>query len=333
MEKKIKLAKAKMLELYKTMVKIRVFEQTAVKLFTSGLLPGFLHPSIGQEAVAAGVCACLHKNDYITSTHRGHGHAIAKGVDIKKIMAELFGKREGLCKGKGGSMHIADFSLGIIGANGIVGGGIPIATGVGLSILLRKTKQVVVCFFGDGASNQGTFHEGLNLASIWKLPVIFLCENNLYALSTSQSKSENIKEISIRAISYGIPGVTVDGNDVLAVCKETLRACKRAHEGNGPTLLECRTYRRLGHYVGDPASYRPKEEEKAWKEKDPIETFERHLLAEQILNEEKIKAIWQKFEEEVEEAVEYAKQCDNPSPEEALEDVYTKNEVENWQEK
>ena len=226
-----------MVELFEKMVTIRLFEEKIVDLYARGLVPGLAHLYVGEEAVATGVCANLRKEDYITSTHRGHGHVIAKGAELKFMMAELFGKKTGYCKGKGGSMHIADVDLGILGANGIAGGGIPIAVGAALSAKLRKTDQVTACFFGDGSSNNGTFHEGLNFASVHRLPVVFICENNLYGISTSQVRHQAIQDISIRAIAYNIPGITVDGNDVLAVYEASGTAIQRARAGEGPTLV------------------------------------------------------------------------------------------------
>ena len=257
--------------LYASMYKIRRFEQEAVKLFHNKELPGWLHSYIGEEAVAVGVCASLNRDDYITSTHRGHGHCIAKGADLKRMMAELYGKETGYCKGKGGSMHIADFSIGILGANGIVGGGIPIATGTALASQYLEDGRVTVCFFGDGASNQGGFHESLNLASLWKLPVVYVCENNLYAETTPQADHQPIRDIADRAKSYNMPGVIVDGNDVFAVYEKANKAVERARAGRGPTLIECKTYRYRGHWEGDPEVYRTKEEVKEWKKRSPKE--------------------------------------------------------------
>ncbi|MFQ6111978.1 MAG: thiamine pyrophosphate-dependent dehydrogenase E1 component subunit alpha, partial [Nitrospinota bacterium] len=259
-------------KIFETMLRIRMFEEKAVDLFQHGFMPGFLHVCIGQEAIAAGVCAALRPDDHIISTHRGHGHIIAKGGDYRYMMAELYAKRTGYCKGKGGSIHIADMDLGILGANGIVGGGIPIANGAALAFKLKKTGQVLVCFFGDGASNQGSFHEGLNLASTWHLPVVFICENNQYAESTPQKVHQHITDISCRAEAYDIPGVSVDGNDAVAVYEAASEAVERARQpGEHPTLIECKTYRHMGHYIGDPGTlYRSDEEVAEWKKRDPI---------------------------------------------------------------
>ncbi|MCD6240011.1 pyruvate dehydrogenase (acetyl-transferring) E1 component subunit alpha [Candidatus Bathyarchaeota archaeon] len=312
----------KLIEMYRKMLEIRQFEEKVYELYGQNLVPGTIHLYAGQEAVAVGVCANLRREDYIVSTHRGHGHCIAKGADLKRVMAEILGKKTGYCKGKGGSMHIADFSVGILGATGVVGAGIPIAVGAGLSIKLRGTDQVVACFFGDGASNQGTFHEGINMAAIWKLPVLFVCENNLYAMGTRQSRVMLIEKISERAAAYGIPGVTVDGNDVLAVYEAAREAVERAKKGEGPTLIECRTYRHKGHSRMDPATYRPKEEVEYWLKKDPIPRFKSKLLEMGILTEEEAKGIEEQVSREIEEAVKFALESPYPEPEEALKDVY-----------
>ncbi|MBE3579468.1 MAG: pyruvate dehydrogenase (acetyl-transferring) E1 component subunit alpha [Caldanaerobacter subterraneus] len=312
-----------LLDMYTRMVKIRKFEERVAELFAQGKVLGFVHLYIGEEAVAVGVCENLKEEDYITSTHRGHGHLIAKGGDLKYMMAELFGKETGYCKGKGGSMHIADATKGILGANGIVGGGFPIAAGAALSAKMRGTDQVSVCFFGDGASNQATFHEALNIASIWKLPVVFVCENNLYGISMRQDRHQAIKDIADRAVGYGIPGVTVDGNDVLAVYEVAKEAINRARNGAGPTLVECKTYRYKGHFEGDPTVYRPKEEVEEWLAKDPILRLTRYILDNDITSEKELKDIEAKIIEEVEEAVKFAEESPYPKEEAAVEDVYT----------
>jgi len=316
------LEKAKMTEMYQKMLEIRYFEEKVFELYGQNLVPGTIHLYAGQEAVAVGVCANLRKDDYITSTHRGHGHCIAKGAELGKIMAEILGKKTGYCKGKGGSMHIADFSLGMLGATAVVGAGIPIAAGAGLSIKLRGTSQVVACFFGEGASNQGTFHEGTNMASVWKLPVVFVCENNLYAMGTRQSRVMAIENVADRAVAYGIPGVVVDGNDVLAVYEAAHEAVKRAREGKGPTLIECKTYRHKGHSRVDPAAYRPKEEVEDWLKKDPIPRFRTKLLEQKVLTEAEANKIEKEAVANVESAVKFALESPHPTPEEALEDVY-----------
>jgi len=304
------------------MLEIRFFEEKVFDLYAQNLVPGTIHLYLGEEAVAVGVCSLLRKDDYITSTHRGHGHCIAKGAELKRTMAEILGKKTGYCNGKGGSMHIADFSIGMLGATAVVGAGLPIAVGAGLSAKLRKTDQVVACFFGEGASNQGTFHESINMASIWKLPVIFVCENNLYAMGTRQSTVMAIENVADRAVAYGIPGVVVDGNDVSAVYEATQRAVERARKGEGPTLIECKTYRHKGHSRVDPAKYRPKEEVEEWLAKDPIKRFKEKLLQTNTLTEAEIQQIEKEVSDEIEEAVKFAMESPYPAPEEALEDVY-----------
>lgn len=311
-----------LLEMYRTMETIRQFEWKSVELFKAGELAGFLHLYIGEEAVATGVCSLLNKDDYITSTHRGHGHIIAKGAEMNKMMAELFGKVTGYCRGKGGSMHIMDRNLGILGANGIVGGGIPIATGAALSSKLRKSKQVTVCFFGDGASNQGSFHEALNFASVFKLPIVYVCENNLYADSTPQKHHQNIKDISVRAKSYDIFSDTVDGNDVIEVYNKAKIAVERARNGEGPTLIEAKTYRWLGHSIGDAGVYRTKEEVEEWKLKDPIVRFKKLLLENKIATEKEFNEISKTIEADLEKAVEYGRSSEEPALEVALQDVF-----------
>ena len=308
--------------MYRKMFEIRSFEEKVFELYAQNMVPGTIHLYAGEEAVAVGVCSNLRKDDYITSTHRGHGHCIAKGADPKRIMAEILGKKTGYCKGKGGSMHIANFKVGMLGATAVVGAGIPIAMGAGLSIKLRGTDQVVACFFGEGASNQGTFHEGINMTAIWKLPVIFVCENNLYAMGTRQSRVMLIENIADRAASYGIPGVTVDGNDVLAVYEAAREAVERARRGEGPTLIECKTYRHKGHSRVDPAKYRPKEEVEEWLRKDPIKRLREKLLQTNVLAEEEIQRVEEEVSAEIEEAVKFAVESPYPAPEEALEDVY-----------
>ncbi|KUK14416.1 MAG: acetoin:2,6-dichlorophenolindophenol oxidoreductase subunit alpha [bacterium] len=310
------------INMYTSMLRIRRFEEKVVELFAQGKIPGFVHSYIGEEAVAVGACSALEPTDYITSTHRGHGHLIAKGGDLKYMMAELYGKKTGYCKGKGGSMHIADVDLGILGANGIVGAGLPIATGAALSSHLQKNGRVALCFFSDGASNRGTFHESLNMASIWKLPVIFLCENNMYGISMPQRKGMAIDDIADRASAYGIPGVVVDGNDVIAVYEAVKEAVSRARAGGGPTLIEAKTARWRGHFEGDPQIYRTQEEIEEWRKKCPIKRFEEKLLKMGVLDEAKIREIEEMIAKEVEEAVRFAEESPYPEPEEALEDVY-----------
>jgi TPP-dependent pyruvate/acetoin dehydrogenase alpha subunit len=308
--------------MYRRMLLIRVFETRASEEFAKGNINGHIHTYAGEEGVAVGACTNLRNNDLITSTHRGHGHCIAKGGDVKFMMAELFGRRTGYCKGKGGSLHIADVSIGILGANGIVGAGIPIACGGGVSAQIRGTDQVCISFFGDGASNQGTFHESLNLASIWRLPVVFIAENNQYAQTTPQKYHMNVKSISERASAYGLPGVTVDGNDVMAVYETVHEAVRRARTGAGPTLVECMTYRLRGHYEGENMGYRTQDEVDDWKKRDPILRFVQQIVKMNILTEEETKKIEESVRKEVEDAVKFAKESPWPEPEEALEDVY-----------
>lgn len=317
------LTQEKMTALYTCMLKIRLFEEKVAELFAAGKIPGFVHLYIGEEAVASGVCASLHQQDYITSTHRGHGHLIAKGGDLKLMMAELLGKKTGYCKGKGGSMHIADLELGIMGANGIVGGGPPLAAGAALAAQYRGTDYVAVCFFGDGAANQGTTHEAMNLASCWKLPVVFINENNLYGISCCTANSMCISDIADRAAAYDMPGVMVDGNDVVAVHEAAAEAIRRARLGEGPSLIECKTYRHRGHFEGDPCVYRSDEEVEEWKEKDPIIRFEQKLLEMELTSPESLAAIRQSITTELTAAVQFAEDSPLPAPSELLEDVYT----------
>ncbi|MBD3229264.1 MAG: pyruvate dehydrogenase (acetyl-transferring) E1 component subunit alpha [Candidatus Lokiarchaeota archaeon] len=314
---------SQLLELFEIMYKIRQFELTAYDLLGQNMIPGTLHTYAGEEAVATGVCYNLKLDDYVSSTHRGHGHCIAKGADINKMMAELFGRETGYCKGKGGSMHIADFKIGMLGANGIVAGGIPLAVGAGLSCKLKYPGRVSVAFFGDGASNQGTFHESINLAAAWELPVVFVCENNLYAMGTDIRKVTANPDIADRAIGYGIDGIIADGMDVLDVYKKSKKAIEKARDGKGPTLIECKTYRIKGHSRYDPASYRPEKEVKKWLEKDAIKTFKNEVLINsRNIEKTKINDIESRVEIEIERAVDFAKESPWPEPNEALTDIY-----------
>lgn len=314
------------LQIYKDMVTIRKFEEECVALSAKGKLPGFLHLYIGEEAIASAVGSVLRKDDYITSTHRGHGHLIAKGGDINLMMAELYGKKTGYCLGKGGSMHIADGDIGILGANGIVGGGFQIAAGAGAGLQYKGTDQVVVCFFGDGATSQGSFHESMNLSSVWDLPVVYICENNQTAISTCNTKQMNVKKVADRAKGYNIPGYTVDGNDVYAVYEAVEKAIERARKGGGPTLLECVTYRWRGHSEGDPCHYyRTDEEVQSWMEKDPIPRF-RSVLIEEGVKEETLDAIDVEVEQAIEEAVEFGESSPYPDPSEVTDMVYASKE-------
>ncbi len=317
------LSNEEMIEMYATMKRIRLFEETVIEQLNAGKTPGFVHTYIGEEAIATGVCATLNEADYITSTHRGHGHLIAKGGETKFMMAELFGKKTGYCKGKGGSMHIADIDLGILGANGIVGGGPPIAAGAALAAQYNDTDNVSICFLGDGASNQGTTHEAMNLAAVWKLPVVFVIENNGYGEFTPQSEHQTLEDVAERASAYNIPGVVVDGNDVMAVYEAASEAVVRARKGEGPTLVECKTFRIRGHFEGDPQAYRPEGEVEEWKKKCPIEKLEAKLVEMKVLNKEKIGEIGASLKNELEEAIKFAEDSPYPDISEVTTDVYT----------
>ncbi|MGQ9472489.1 MAG: thiamine pyrophosphate-dependent dehydrogenase E1 component subunit alpha [Candidatus Caldatribacteriaceae bacterium] len=307
--------------MFHAMYLIRRFEETAEELYMEGKIWGTFHLYIGEEAVAVGGCSAILPDDYITSTHRGHGHCIAKGADVKKMMAELMGKKTGYCLGLGGSMHIADVEKGNLGATGIVGSGIPIAVGAALGCKLKKTKQVVLCFFGDGAANTGAFHEAVNLAAVLGLPVIFLCENNLYAMSFPVKKAFAIQDIAERAAGYGIPGVAVDGMDVLAVYEVVTQAVQRARDGGGPTIIEAKTYRFRGHSKSDKNVYRTKEEIKEWMERCPIKRLENFLLAEGV-EKSILEDLKQKVEKEIQEAVQFGLKSEELSFEEARRLVY-----------
>ncbi len=315
----------KLIQMYTTMIRIRKFEEQLNIQIAGGKISGFVHLYLGQEAVATGVCAVLRDSDYISSTHRGHGHLIAKGGKTKLMMAELFAKRTGYCKGKGGSMHIADMDLGIMGANGIVGGGPPLATGAALAAQHKETDNVAVSFFGDGASNQGTTHEAMNLASIWRLPVIFVAENNGFGEFTRQSDHQRIRSITERAAGYDMPSASVDGNDVIAVYEAASEAVSRAREGNGPTLLECMTFRIAGHFVGDPEPYRSPDEVTAWKaeDKDPIPRFEKLLREKNVGTRETLAGIKKAADDEIADALQFAEESPEPELSDLLEDVYT----------
>lgn len=308
---------------YTTMYRIRCFENKVEEKFLAGEIPGFVHLYIGEEAIATGVIANLNRKDYIQSTHRGHGHTIAKGADLKRMMAEIFGKKEGCCKGKGGSMHIADFSVGMLGANGVVGGGFALATGAALAAKLQGEDLVSVVFFGDGASNRGTFHESANMAAVWKLPVLFVCENNQYASTTPYRESTSVDDIADRAAGYGMPGVVVDGNDVLAVYEETGKLLERVRKGEGPALLECKTYRVKGHFVGDPEKYRSREEvQSVFRSKDPIERLGKNLIEQKVFSNDELEALRKKTRIEIDEAVFFAESAPEPDVSELFVDVY-----------
>lgn len=324
--------------IHRSMVLIRRFEERAAELRMVGLIPGFLHPCIGQEAVAVGTCAALGPADSITSTYRGHGHLLARGADPARMFAELFARRDGYNRAKGGSLHIANIGLGIIGANGIVGGGLPIATGAALAHKLFTTAGggaagranrwaggVAVCFFGDGASNEGAFHESLNLAALWRLPVLFVCENNLYGEFTPQHKHMTVRDIAVRAAAYAMPGAVVDGNDVLDVYRVVSKAASDARKGRGPSLIECKTYRHRGHYEGDMAHYRPPEEVARWLEADPIVNYRAALVSEGAFTANTLDDLTAAVEKQLEEAIAFAKNSPHPAPEEALEDVFVES--------
>lgn len=308
--------------MYRKLLEIRRFEEKVWDLFGRNLVPGTLHLYLGEEAVAVGVCANLNVDDYITSTHRGHGHCIAKGADLRKTMAEILGKKTGYCKGKGGSMHVADAAVGNLGATAVVGSAIPIAVGAGLSCKMRNTRQVVACFFGDGATNNGAFHEALNMAAVWKIPVVFVCENNFYAMGTRITDVTPIENVADRAQSYGMPGIIVDGNDAIAVYRAAKEAVEKARSGNGPTLIECKTYRHKGHSRFDPGKYRPQAEVEEWLRKDPVSRFKNILVEDGILTIEEVEVIDRQVIEAVEEAARFAVESPYPEPEEALMDVY-----------
>lgn len=308
--------------IYKTMNDIRNFEDEVHRIFTTGEIPGFVHLYAGEEAVATGVCAHLTDKDYITSTHRGHGHCIAKGCDLNGMMAEIFGKETGLCKGKGGSMHIADIEKGMLGANGMVGGGFPIAVGAGLRNKYLKTDDVAICFFGDGASNEGTFHESINMAAIWDLPVVFVCENNAFGEASAVEYASGSKTIAERSAAYNIPGVRVDGKDLVAVYEAAGEAIDRARNGEGPTILECVTYRNYGHFEGDEQKYKSKEgKEKEFADVDNIPVFREVALKNKWLSAKVADEIENQSVKDVEAAVLFAQESDVPKPESLYEDV------------
>ena len=309
-------------ELLHQMYTIRAFEEKAEQLYILGKVHGTMHLSIGMEASAVGAIAALRTDDLILSTHRGHGHCIAKGADLNRMVAEFMGKEAGYCRGRGGSMHIADVEGGNLGANGVVGGGIPIAVGVGLSLKMQKRDQIILCFFGDGAANLGPFHEALNMAAIWKLPVVYVCENNQYAMSFSVKKAFAIERISDRAAAYGMPGVTVDGNDLMAVYEAVSRAVKRARGGEGPSLIENVTYRWRGHSKSDANRYRTREEIESWKQKCPIKRFRARLIKEKTLIEKDADQIEQEAYAAIDAAVAFAEASPEPALETIEEGVY-----------
>ena len=305
-------------EMYRTMWKIRRFEQEVFEFYKKGQMAGLAHLYIGEEAVATGACAAIAERDYIGSNHRGHGHLVARGADMGRMMAEILGKEGGYSKGKGGSMHIMAMDLGILGANGIVGGEIPIATGAGYSAKYRGTDQVTLCFFGDGASNEGTFHESINMAAAWDLPVIYIIENNLYGITVDTRRVTKEHDLAKRAVGYGIPGFTIDGNDVEVVYKTVKEAVEYARSGKGPSIIECKTYRHHGHNGSDPCVYRTKEELEEWKKRDPL------LVLEQkgYLTEDEIAKIKDEVEVEIKAACKFAEDSPYPEPSELMEDIF-----------
>ncbi|MCE5328882.1 thiamine pyrophosphate-dependent dehydrogenase E1 component subunit alpha [bacterium] len=317
-----KLSKELQVLMLKKLIEIRRFEERTVQYYQRSKIWGYLHPYIGEEAVAVGACTAIKKEDYIISTHRGHGHAIAKGADLNKMMAELFGKATGYCKGRGGSMHIADTELGMLGANGIVGGGIPISVGAGLSCKMENKGRVILCFFGDGAANNGVFHESVNMSAMFKLPVIYICENNLYAISMCSRDSVAGNDIAGRAKGYGIPGYKVDGSDVIEVFETVEKAVDYARKGNGPSLIEASTYIFLGHHPNDPAAYRPKGEAEHEKSKrDCLTNFKTKLINEKIITEAQIDEIEKDTEKRIDAAVEFAESSPEPELEKFLSEV------------
>ncbi len=316
-------SKEKALGMYEKMYLIRKYEERIYYLFLEGIMPGTIHQSTGQEACAVGMLYDLRKDDFMASTHRPAGHDLAKGVTLKSMMCEMFGKEDGCCNGKGGAMHTGDMEVGALTANAIVGGNLPIAAGVALAFKMQRKDNVIVCFFGDGATNEGSFHETMNGAAIWKLPVIFVCENNLYSATTSIKLTCNMEHVAAdRAAAYNIPSEVVDGNDVLAVNEAAARAIERARKGDGPTILELKTYRHVGHSRNDACGYRPKEEEKEWFGKDPVVMFRKQILQAKMASEEEIVVIENKINEDIEESVKFAQEAPFPSVEKALTDIF-----------
>ncbi|OVE81708.1 pyruvate dehydrogenase [bacterium M21] len=317
----MKISKKILTDMYLKMMQTRYFEETAQRLFAQGKVHGTAHFCIGEEATGVGACLAIEKEDLIYATHRGHGQSIGKGMGINRMMAEFLGKETGFCKGKGGCMHIADLSVGNLGANGIVGAQLPIATGAALSMQMQKKDKVVVCFFGDGASNQGTFHEALNMASIWKLPVLFLCVNNQYGMSMHVDQHMNITDISKRAVGYGIKGQAIDGNDIFEVYK-AVKSARKYVAKNGPMLLVANTYRVMGHSKSDANVYREKKVIEAWKKKCPIVRMRNELLDEKLFTEDELTAIQKQAEQDIKAAVEFANNSPEPKLENVMDDVY-----------
>jgi len=317
-----KLKKESKIKMLKDLITIRRFEERTIQMYVAGEFGGYLHPYVGMEAIATGACAAIEEKDYVVSNHRGHGHCIAKGADLNKMMAELLGKVTGYCKGRGGSMHIADTELKMLGANGIVGGGIPISIGAGFSAKMSGKGEVVLCFFGDGAANNGVFHEALNMTAIFKLPVVYICENNLYAISMCSLDSVACKDIGKRACAYDIPGHIIEGSDPVVVYNTVKEAVKHARDGKGPSLIEAKTYRFYGHHPNDPAEYRTKEESDHYKkEKDPVVNLKKVMIKEKIITKKEIEKMEKNIIEEVENAVDFAHKSPEPELEVFLEEV------------
>jgi TPP-dependent pyruvate/acetoin dehydrogenase alpha subunit len=308
-------------QLYRTLYTIRVFETQCIRLYRQGLIVGYFHPYLGEEAIATGVCAALRDDDYIVSTHRGHGHCIARGGELKKMVSEVLGREDGYCRGRGGSMHIADVTRGNIGANGIVGGGIPIGVGAALGIHVRGGDQVVAIFFSDGAANNGVFPESLNMAAIWNLPVVFVLENNQYAVASPIEEMTRVTDLYQRGEAYGVPSLSIDGNDVLAVYEKTKEAVGTCRQGHGPVLIEAKTYRHGGHHVNDPGLYMPKERLEYYKTRDPVSIGRRYLLEHSTLDEEAVRAIEREIDRQMEAAIEFAQNSPQPSVETFLKEV------------
>ena len=318
-------SKEQLMSFYETMIRIRRFEEETFEFYKKGLMAGLAHLYLGEEAIATGVCAALNEEDYIGSTHRGHGHLVARGADTDRMMAEILGKKTGYSNGKGGSMHIMAMDKGILGANGIVGGEIPIATGAAYSAKYRGTNQVAVSFMGDSATNEGTFHESINMAAAWDLPCIYVIENNLYGISVDIRDVTNTPDLAVRAQAYNIPGVVVDGMDVVAVYEAAKKAVERARKGEGPTLIECKTYRWQGHHVGDPATYRKRRsetEKEDWMKKDPIPALKEAVLKAGIASEEDFDKLDRLVEDEIQAAVQFAVDSEYPPAEDAYTDVF-----------
>ncbi|MBT4264213.1 MAG: thiamine pyrophosphate-dependent dehydrogenase E1 component subunit alpha [Deltaproteobacteria bacterium] len=318
---RLKIDRKRSIKLYSMMVKIRRVEETLAEVFTAGEIPGFIHTCIGQEATPTAVCSHLEQSDYITTTHRGHGHALAKGVDLKMFMAELFGRRDGLCRGRSGSIHLADKSCGLLGANGIVGAGIPLATGAAFASQYKNSGQVAVCFFGEAASDEGFFHESLNIASLWKLPIVYVCENNGWAQFTPQKVHMPVQDVAQRAVAYGINGITVT-NDILEIEAAAAKALSKARKGGGPTLLEVKSLRWHGHYVGDPQKYRSQKEVTLAQKDDCIKKFKTWLIKSNYLDQVKLDGIESKIEKEITKAVEFARQSPVADTSELMESLY-----------